>query len=702
MACSRGDYRPGFSGTERADEAWARRVDAANISTGRPALSVPSNQEENEHFPITRIGNFSKGLPHDEFGIVDNKDYDAFVKALVCFDWKFNVPVGAPEQHARKWEGPLVGHGFSLDGPDPSDLAMAPAPRIGRSEQTAELAELYAMALVRDLSFHDLSDTDAELGLAYPDGHPAKPGKPATVGDLIAELNKLHWFDSGRPPSSSYTRPGGNLRDLKAHERRRRRSRGNDGCLTGKTLFRGSTAGARAGPYVSQFLLVGTGSNAVERSQGSACDGAAGGVINYGAQTIEQRIRPHRSGIDHMTSWARWLEVQNGREIERAENRWEDRSRFVTTPRDLATYVHYDQLEQAYRNACLIMLENGIAFDRGFPDSNCPRNRHRTRGTTGGAQVISLLGEAASRAFKAVQRQKFQIHRRARPEALAAKLTLEAGGYGDRLGEARGAIRSTLRELGADDPNDPARPGVLLHWIAEHNARQNARRSRNGNGKSGDLPSIPEHANYLLPVAYPEGSPMDPSYGGGHAAVAGACVTVMKACFDLFETDGRTPIPFVGTIADEIFQPDADNAATLSPVACAGPLTLEGELDKLAANVALARSMAGVNYYTDYFDSLRMGERIAVGMLEEQMLTHQEPVSVTFNSFDGDRITIATDGGSKQESVIVTVENDLSDDRDTWWIRHIDDFDDPTLDQHVIVVNGFAPISGWPSKVLHA
>ena len=145
MTCSRGDYRPGFAGTERADEAWARRVDAANISMGRPALSVPSNQEENEHFPTARIGNFSKGLPHDGFGIVDGKDYDAFVKALVCFDWKFNVPTGVSQERARKWEGPLVGHDYSLDGPDPADLAMAPAPRIGCSEQTAELAELYAI-----------------------------------------------------------------------------------------------------------------------------------------------------------------------------------------------------------------------------------------------------------------------------------------------------------------------------------------------------------------------------------------------------------------------------------------------------------------------------------------------------------------------------------------------------------------------------
>jgi hypothetical protein len=37
---------------------------------------------------------------------------------------------------------------------------------------------------------------------------------------------------------------------------------------------------------------------------------------------------------------------------------------------------------------------------------------------------------------------------------------------------------------------------------------------------------------YLLPLAFPEGSPMHSSYGSGHATKAGACVTMLKAIFD--------------------------------------------------------------------------------------------------------------------------------------------------------------------------
>ena len=39
-------------------------------------------------------------------------------------------------------------------------------------------------------------------------------------------------------------------------------------------------------------------------------------------------------------------------------------------------------------------------------------------------------------------------------------------------------------------------------------------------------------ANKLLPMAFPEGSPTHPAYGAGHATVAGACTTILKAWFD--------------------------------------------------------------------------------------------------------------------------------------------------------------------------
>ena len=41
-----------------------------------------------------------------------------------------------------------------------------------------------------------------------------------------------------------------------------------------------------------------------------------------------------------------------------------------------------------------------------------------------------------------------------------------------------------------------------------------------------------KYGTYLMPMAFPEGSPTHPSYTAGHATVAGACVTILKALFD--------------------------------------------------------------------------------------------------------------------------------------------------------------------------
>ena len=71
-----------------------------------------------------------------------------------------------------------------------------------------------------------------------------------------------------------------------------------------------------------------------------------------------------------------------------------------------------------------------------------------------------------------------------------------------------------------------------------------------------------------------------------------------------------------------------------------GRLTVEGELNKLASNIAIGRDWAGVHYFTDYIESLRMGEQIAIGILEEQKLTYRENFSMTVPLFDGGSVRI--------------------------------------------------------------
>jgi hypothetical protein len=52
---------------------------------------------------------------------------------------------------------------------------------------------------------------------------------------------------------------------------------------------------------------------------------------------------------------------------------------------------------------------------------------------------------------------------------------------------------------------------------------------------------------------------------------------------------------------------------------------IHGELNKLAANVAIGRNAAGVHYRSDYTSSLMLGEEVAISILKELKTYLPEP-----------------------------------------------------------------------------
>ena len=361
------------------------------------------------------------------------------------------------------------------------------------------------------------------------------------------------------------------------------------------------------GPYISQFLLAGnTGINGNDNERS-----AAEGLISYGAVSIDQRVRFAKPCDDHMTNWNEWLDVQEAANLTGLESYVAKERRFITTPRDMATYVHYDALYESYLNACLILLGNGIPFDPDIPfQANDFADHQQGFAHFGGPHILSLVTEVATRALKAVRFQKFNVHRRLRPEALAARLAKHKQ---KDVGVAE--IKRMVKEL------DP-----ILKLIAE---------------KNGDDKNLPKNGNFLLPMAFCEGSPMHPSYGAGHATVAGACITILKAFFDhkhplAIAEPNNAAIAFVPNKQGSKLQ----NIKVVDKAGKPASLTVEGELNKLASNISIGRDWAGVHYFSDYIESLRMGEQIAIGILEEQKLTFGENFSMTLPLFDGGSIRI--------------------------------------------------------------
>lgn len=500
--------------SDRRADAREQRVRAAETEVARAVPEHRNNGEEADYAPIA---NYSKGLPHNEFGEADPKAYRLLRRAVATGreeDYE-RIPLGGE----RKLTNPRAGLSFDLEGPDPQALTVPPAPRIDQPRNSGEMAELYWMALCRDVPFTRF------------DGDPV-------VAEAADDL------------STGYS-------DLRVPRQR--------GAVTPATLFRGDTRGDLIGPYLSQFLLK---------------------DVPYGTLLIPQRqdTPEKREQPDFLTDVTEWLKVQNG--DDRTPTRNVKERRYIQTPRDMAHYVHFDALYQAYLNACLILLGMKAPLDAGNP-YNFSANQDGF-GTFGAPHVLSLVTEVATRALKAVWFQKWNVHRRLRPEEFGGRVHLHLTGRRDY----------------------PMIDQEILN--------------------SRVVKSVHEkHSSFLLPQAFPEGSPTHPAYGAGHATVAGACVTVLKAWFD-----ESTPI------TDPVV-PD-DTGTTLVPYK--GPdseqLTVGGELNKVAANVAIGRSMAGVHWRSDYSESVRLGEQVAIGILRELKCTSNERFSFTLSRFDGTAITI--------------------------------------------------------------
>lgn len=306
--------------------------------------------------------------------------------------------------------------------------------------------------------------------------------------------------------------------------------------------------------------------------------------IPYGSLTIKQRQTTVMPGRDYLTDYNAWLAVQNG--VNPGGPELDPTPRYIRNMRDIAQYVHVDALYEAYLNAALILLNMNQLLDDGIPYKGS-----RTQdgfATFGGPHLLTLVTEVATRALKAVWFNKWYVHRRMRPEEFGGRVQLHRTG-------------ARHYPLHPDILNSKAHESVLRRFKSS-----------------------------LLPVAFPEGSPVHPAYGSGHATVGGACVTVLKAWFN-----GGLPLP------GPIVVPNADGTLLVDYTGSdRSQITVGGELDKLVSNIAIARNMAGVHWRTDYIEAIRLGEQIGLELLAEQSITFNEPNVFTVQRFDGSVVKI--------------------------------------------------------------
>ena len=487
-----------LSAKDRHSQAYDYRENRADMNYRKSPALHPTNGDESA-VPNYQ-GQFHKSLPHDNNGMVNPSAYKNLLGAIKAgtFEAFEKVPAGGPVKLAN----PLAAQVYDLEGRDSHDYGIKPPPTLSSAEAGAEMVEVYAQALLRDLPFSNYV------------------GDP----DITAVADELAGLADFKGPTSP------------------------------ATLFRGVFEGDQVGPYLSQFLYK---------------------DIPAGPKVVDQKYTGYTSGQNFMTSYNEWLAIENGQNP--TVSVVTTPARYMITGRDLARYVHQDFTYQAYHNAALILLSWGPgAWDNGNPYKTATRQGAFI--DLGAGEILDTVARAGNAALRAAWFQKWNVHRRLRPE-----------------------------EYGGLAQNNPG----LFH------------------GQFTSSPVLMKvkstYGNSLLPMAYPEGAPTHPAYPAGHATISGACATVLKA---FFKEDATIPSPVQPSASGESLEAIGD------------VLTIGGELNKLASNITLGRDWAGVHYRSDGTEGMLLGEEIGIAILKDWRNAHPKQPTLTLKKFDGDEIEI--------------------------------------------------------------
>ncbi|WP_213956820.1 twin-arginine translocation pathway signal protein [Variovorax sp. dw_954] len=533
------------------DESFRRRtlrvrVDLANANAALPLPPHPTNGDE-QRYP-NNIGSDSRGLPHNERGEVDPAAWKLATTAYITRDpVDFEkIPLGG----TRKLVNPIGTLAVNLDGLVPAQFALPSAPALASAARASEAIEIYWVSLLRDVPFHEFSDSTTNKGVIAaaeelskaPDFHGPKQGGKVTPQTLFR--GAALYVDS------------------------------ND--RSGRTARWVTPPGVTEGPYISQFLYR---------------------DVPFGPRTLSARIRSYDPGSEFLTSYDEWLSVQNGN-APKGRIAFDPTRRYIANSRDLAAYAHAAAAFNFIGNQLLSTPSaSDAAFGGIFPAAqntlaaSNPYLKLKTSGgasgTFGAAYFQSILSLASSLGIRINYYQKWYLQRVLRPEAFG------------------GLVHHRLANKVSEYPIHEAFLGS-----------QALERSRAKNG------------THLLSHVFPEGAPIHSSYPGGAAIIASVTVTLLKAFYD------------ESLVIPNPVQPDPADPTRLVPYQ-GPPLTVGGELNKLALNYGSGRTAGGIHWRSDAAASYAQGEALVISLLREQKQTFREPFEgFSFTRFDGTRVTV--------------------------------------------------------------
>lgn len=376
------------------------------------------------------------------------------------------------------------------------------------------------------------------------------------------------------------------------------------GSFTLKTIFRGEAEDELYGPYISQLLYK---------------------SFQYSNLPILQKYNPDMdpSDVNKANKMSVWLDVQRGLKGFRASLTDLNTSSYMHSPRMLGSCVHNDPLFSAFYNAALILNQSSVGVT-GLPVHSS------TWIDAGPPCILGMVADVAERALRVSWYFKYNQTMKIRPEVFAQRITFASqSGNTDYLdGGANPVPKLSTIKTNAEFAQD------LLDKVNDWNV------AHGGDSLSGK--------NYYLNGQYEEGSPTHPATPAGHAVIAGACCTVLKATIITRVAGTDAKIAWVAGPRTAL-QADITGENLISYAESdASSMTVIGEINKLASNMSIGRNIGGVHYRCDGMVGMKVGEDYAISYLQDRIKefgTYPNGLFTHFDltKFDGSRVYIYAD-----------------------------------------------------------
>jgi len=415
-----------------ASNAALRRIlaDGANPSCCNVRNTSSENAEERLYASSAYVALFTKTLGHStvDGSVLVPAQYTAMRDAIV----QNNQPALAAVPLASgaggaKLVSPLSAWTQPLHTPPPCQIPLVPPPVLASDAAGAEMVEVYAMNVARDIPFTQYA-SDATIAQLL----------DATRMNSPSVLASLQY----RPPGAVFTP---------------------------KTIFRGSAVGSSLGPYLSQLFYF---------------------TVPYGGLTVRQQYRrlvarsavaPPGSRVEWGVNKSETITLQNGATAAMPPllpaNVVPSGTLYINDGRSLAEAVHTDPANHFFVQSGRILDALGASRNLGWASY---ANQAFFVSPPGAPALLDVLGTLVNDALVHGWYWKWRVYRRLRPEAMGLLVqnvkdgTVPNSVYGLSsvlltnavLGDSQAiyghwTLPQTFREGSPAHPSYPAGHGVL-------------------------------------------------------------------------------------------------------------------------------------------------------------------------------------------------------------------------------------------------